>query len=223
MIKKKVVAVIPIKKKSTRVKNKNFRLINKKPLYRYLLDNLKFCNFDEVYVDSDSKEIEEYCKRANYNFIKRLPKLARDSASGNDVLNYHQSVVDADYFFQLYITAPLLKVKTINDCIKILKTNKKIDSIFTIRKIHSWFWFDDRPINYNPKKLPRSQDAKPVIQETTGLYGIKKNTLKKMKCRIGKKPFMYEVEEDEAIDLDEEKDFKYLEYYVKNIYSSRRS
>ena len=31
-----------------------------------------------------------------------------------------------------------------------------------------------KPINYKPKILPRSQDAKPIIQETTGLYGIKR-------------------------------------------------
>ena len=38
----------------------------------------------------------------------------------------------------------------------------------------SWFWFNDRPINYKPKILPRSQDAKPIVMETTGLYGIRK-------------------------------------------------
>ena len=27
--------------------------------------------------------------------------------------------------------------------------------------------------------------------ETTGLYGIRKKTLKKLNCRIGKKPYMY--------------------------------
>ena len=52
----KIVAIIPIKKISQRVKNKNFLKINKKPLFRYLLDKIKKCNFDEVYVDSDSLE-----------------------------------------------------------------------------------------------------------------------------------------------------------------------
>ena len=49
--------------------------------------------------------IEKYCKKAKYKFIKRLPRLAQDNASGNDVLNYHQSIVDADYYFQIYILA----------------------------------------------------------------------------------------------------------------------
>ena len=56
----KTVAIIPIKKNSKRVPGKNFRKIKGKPLFRYLLDKLNNCNFDEVYVDSDSQEIENY-------------------------------------------------------------------------------------------------------------------------------------------------------------------
>ena len=220
---KKVVAVIPIKSISRRVKNKNFRLINNKPLYRYLLDNLKYCNFNEVYVDSDSVEIEKYCKKAKYKFIKRLPRLAQDNASGNDVLNYHQSIVDADYYFQLYITAPLLSVKTINNCIEKIKKNNKYDSILTSKSIHTWFWYKGRPVNYDPKILPRSQDASPLIFETTGLYGIRDKILKKKKAPIGNKPYFYEVSDEEAIDLDNLKDLEYLEYYVKqNLLSTKR-
>ena len=70
-------------------------------------------------------------------------------------------------------------------------------------------------MNYNPKILPRSQDAQPIVQETTGLYGIRKKTLKKLKCRIGKKPFFYYVDKEEALDLDNKEDFDYLNYYVK--------
>ena len=40
----------------------------------------------------------------------------------------------------------------------------------------------------------------------------------RMKCRIGKKPFFYFADKNEAIDLDNKEDFKYLEYYVsKNL------
>ena len=69
-------------------------------------------------------------------------------------------------------------------------------------------------MNYNPKILPRSQDAKPVILETTGLYGITKNAVLKYKSRIGKKPYFHEVSDNENIDLDNEKDFKFLEFIL---------
>ena len=99
--------------------------------------------------------------------------------NGNDLLTYHAKIIKADFYFQIFVTSPL-SVKSINNCIRILKKNKRIDSIFTAKKIYSWFWFKNKPVNYKPKVLPRSQDAQPIIMETTGLYGIKKNSLKKI-------------------------------------------
>ena len=103
-----------------------------------------------------------------------------------------------------------------------MRKNKNYDSIFTIKKIFSWFWYKKNPVNYNPKILPRSQDATPVIQETTALYGIRAESLKARKCRIGKKPYMFELEDSEVIDLDNEVDFQYLKYYVKKLSHSSK-
>ncbi len=211
----KIVAIIPIKSKSTRVRRKNFTKIKKnKPLYKFFLEKVIKCNFDQIYVDTDSIEIINFCKKKKINFIKRKKYLAKDNANGNDLLNYHAKVIQSDLYFQLFITAPLLSVKTINECIYLLKTKKKIDSIFTCHKIFSWFWFKNKPVNYKPNVLPRSQDAKPIIMETTGLYGIRKKTLKKYKCRIGKKPYFFEVSKKESLDLDTKEDFKILKTYL---------
>ena len=215
----KIVVIVPIKSDSKRVPKKNFKKVNKKPLYTYVLSKLKKCNFDEIYVDSDSLEIRNYCKKRNYNFIQRKPKLALDTANGNDLLNYHSTIIQADIYFQIFITAPLLKVKTINKCIEIIKKTRKNDSILTSKSVNTWFWFKKKPVNYNPKVLPRSQDALPLVYETTGLYGIKRKALIKNRSRVGKNPYFYEVSDEEAIDLDNHKDFEYLEYYVKkNLY-----
>ncbi len=213
----KVVAIIPIKKKSTRVKRKNFvRIYNNKKLYKYFLEKVKKCNFDEVYVDSDSIEIMNYCKKSKINFIKRKKSLAQNNANGNDLLNYHSSIIKSEIYFQLFITAPMLTIKTINNCINFLKTKKNFDSILTCNKIYSWFWFKNKPVNYKPKTLPRSQDAQPIIMESTGLYGIRNKALKKYKCRIGKNPYFFEVSKKEALDLDTKEDFKILKTYLKN-------
>ena len=210
----KVVAIIPIKQKSERVKDKNFRKINGKPLYEYYLSKLKKCNFDSVYIDTDSEKIKKFAKKLNYNIIDRLPYLSKNNANGNDLLNYHARIINADLYFQLFITSPLLREKTINMAISKLKNTKVYDSIFTVQKIYSWFWFSNKPVNYNPKILPRSQDAKPLIIETTGLYGITKKSLLENKSRIGRTPYFYEVSNEESIDLDDEDDFKLLEFYV---------
>ena len=210
----KIVAIVPIKKNSKRVRGKNFKIIKSKPLYRYLLDKLKYCKFDEVYIDSDSEEIEKYCKKNNYKFIKRKNYLKKDNANGNHLLNYHSKIIRSDIYFKLFVTAPLLSIKTINKCIDLLKKSKSYDSILTANKVYTWFWFKNKPVNYNPNLLPRSQDAKPIIMETTGLYGIKVKALKKKKCRIGYKPYFYFIKKDESIDLDTKEDFENLKNYI---------
>ncbi len=209
------VAIVPIKKFSERVTGKNFRLINNIPLYRYLLDKLKLCNFDKIYIDSDSEEIKRYAENNKFEFIQRKSELAKNNASGNDLINYHSSIIKADYYFQIFITSPLLRVETINKCIEILHT-KNWDSVLTSKSIYTWFWFEGRPINYDPHNLPRSQDAKPVVMETTGLYGITRQALLENKSRIGNSPYFYEVTDAEAIDLDNEFDFNFFEFYVQN-------
>ena len=210
----KTVAIIPIKARSERAPGKNLKKINGIPLYQFLLGKLKNCNFDEIYVDTDSIKIKNYCKKKGYKIINRIKRLSKFNANGNDLLNYHVNKIKADYYFQLFVTSPLLSSKSINECIKILKTKKGIDSIFTMKSVYTWFWFKNKPINYNPKILPRSQDALPVIYETTGLYGIKYYAVKKCKSRIGKKPYFYEVSDQEAVDIDNKKDLEYLKYIV---------
>ena len=211
----RVVAIVPIKSNSKRVHQKNFKKVQGKPLYHYTLNKLKKCNFDDIYVDTDSAVIKRFCKKKRIKIIHRIPKLATDKANGNDLLNYHSKIIDADLYFQLFITAPLLKIETINNCIRILKINNKYDSILTSKKLYSWFWFNKKPVNYKPNILPRSQNAKPIIQETTGLYGIRKTSLLKYKCRIGKIPYFYEVSDGENIDLDTKKDFQLFEFLLK--------
>ena len=211
----KTVCIVPIKENSKRVKGKNFKKINNIPLYQHLFKKLLKTNFDEIYVDSDSKIIEKEAKKYGFKFIKRLRKLSKDNANGNDLLNYHSSIIDAKIYFQLFITSPLISIKTINNCILKIQKAKKYDSILTATKIYSWFWYRDKPINYKPSVLPRSQNASPIIRETTALYGIKSESLKKYKCRIGKKPFFYYVDQIEAIDLDEYLDFKIVESIMR--------
>tara|TARA_B100000963_G_C22563334_1_gene642482 strand:- start:183 stop:836 length:654 start_codon:yes stop_codon:yes gene_type:complete len=213
--KMKIVCIVPIKKKSERVRGKNFKKINGIPLYQFTLRKLNSCKFHEVYVDTDSDEIKKYCIKNKINIINRLKYLSKNSANGNDLLNYHATIIEADIYFQLFVTSPILSIKTINKCINILKTKKKYDSIFTVKKIYSWFWFENKPVNYNPSILPRSQDAKPIIQETTGIYGIRKKALKITKSRIGKRPYLLNVSDDEEIDLDNKKDFQYLKFILK--------
>jgi len=211
---------IPIKSNSTRVKSKNFRELNGKKLYKYIIENCMEADcFDMIFVDTDSDEIKDYClcdMPSNVFSIHRNPELAKDTANGNDLIIDAQSRHSGyDYYYQCFATAPFLKSETIRQCVERLESSREYDSIFTATEELGWYWLNNQPVNYQPNVLPRSQDANKVLKESTGMYGITKESLLKYKCRIGAKPIQYLVSEIEAIDLDTEEDFLYAEWRMK--------
>ena len=205
----KIACFIPIKNNSSRVPNKNLRLLRGIPLYRYDLDTVINSKvFDDVFVDTDSEDVKNYCIEKNINIIDRDPKLLKDSANGNDLLEHWVDIKpNYDVYFQVFVTSPFLTSNTLKDCVNIMKTNSLGDSVFTVIEDYTWYWFNGKPVNYNPKLLPRSQDAKPIIKETTSLYGISKEGFNKTKSRIGESPQIYVVDEIEGTDIDTEFDF----------------
>jgi len=215
--KKKIICFIPIKENSERLKFKNFRKIGNKPLFKHIVDKvIKIKEFDKVIVDTDSKRIQDYCKLKNITFIKRLDYLKSNKSTGNDLLKYWIKVEpDYDYYFQLHVTSPFVKVESIKNCINELKINKKINSIFTAVKEYSWYWYNDKPINFKKYNLIRSQDLKPIIRDITFLYGISKKEFFKSNSRIGTKPYPFLIPKKEAVDINEHFDLLFARNLLK--------
>ena len=86
------------------------------------------------------------------------------------------------------------------------------DSCFTATENHGFYWLNNSPINYRPCILPRSQDMLPMMEETTGLYGMRADALAKYRCRIGAKPYIHIISKFEAVDINTEEDLKIAEY-----------
>ena len=214
----KTAAFIPIKANSERVPGKNFRSLNDKKLYEYIIEHTKESRvFDDIFIDTNSDEIKEYCETAGCSVIDRKEVLARNTANGNDLLNYHFELYpNYDYYFQLFATAPYLQPESIRISAEKLIGSTVYDSCFTAIRHQGFFWLNDTSINYRPCILPRSQDMTPVVEETTGMYGISAESLKKYRCRIGAKPYIHFVSKFEAVDINTEEDLKIAEYIGKH-------
>lgn len=201
------VALIPVKSQSHRLPNKNFRDFHGYPLFENFFRKLDATNpFDAVFVNTDSVEVKKTAKEYAFEIIDRPEYLSEDDANGNDLLLFDADNIDAHYYFQMFVTAPLLRPETIWDCHDILTNSEDYDSIFTVENDTTWYWQGSSPLNYNPEQLPRSQDVDPVYKESTGLYGISSEALKLRKCRIGNNPYLYIINPVEAIDVDEKID-----------------
>lgn len=209
-----VACFIPIKANSERVPGKNFRVLNGKKLYEHIIEHVVEAGcFDDIFIDTNSEEIKEYVQKKGLKVIERKAELAQNTANGNDLLCYHADLFpNYDYYFQLFATAPFLQPASIKACVDKLVNSEVYDSCFTALENHGFYWLNNTPINYRPCILPRSQDMVPVVEETTGLYGMSNDAMFKYRCRIGRTPYIHFVNKFEAVDINTEDDLKVAEY-----------
>lgn len=208
----KIVALVPMRHDSQRVKGKNYRLLAGKPLYHHILSTLLNCpEISEVVVDTDSQPIMDGIK-VDYPQVRifvRPEHLRSGEISMNEVLLHDISQVEADFYLQTHSTNPLLTPGTISHAIQIMIENYPgYDSLFSVTRWQTRLWDElGRAINHNPAVLLRTQDLPPVYEENSCLYIFTRQTLQNEHNRIGERPFLFEIDASEAWDIDEEIDF----------------
>lgn len=74
-----------------------------------------------------------------------------------------------------------------------------------------------RPINHNQNILLRTQDLPPIFEENSCMYLFSKEILLRKHNRIGDRPFLFEMPEIEAQDIDVELNFKVAEFLYKEV------
>lgn len=127
---KSILAIIPVRLGSKRLKHKNLRIFKGRPLFLNTLLLAKKCKIiDDIIVSSEDKKILLKLKdKKNIFFRLRPKKLASDKAKANevilDVLKNNQK--SYDYFIYLQPTSPLRNIFDIECSLrKVIGKNKK--------------------------------------------------------------------------------------------------
>ena len=127
----------------------------------------------------------------------------------NDILLYDVNKVKSKFYIQTHSTNPLLSLDSLTNSLKYFKSNFPIyDSLFSVTKKQIRYWDSmNKPINHNKNILIRTQDLPPIYEENSCIYIFERETLIENRNRIGKRPYLYEIDPFESIDIDEEIDF----------------
>ncbi|MDA9000664.1 acylneuraminate cytidylyltransferase family protein [Gammaproteobacteria bacterium] len=223
----KVIALMPMKANSERVKGKNFRDFSGKPLFRWMLDTLKSVSeVDALVINTDAREILSENGLLEDDFIiirDRKPELCGDFVSTNLIIGDDIQNIDADIYLMTHTTNPLLSKESIKAAISQFKNaleSRKADSLFTVNKVQERFYdVDVKALNHDPDNLIRTQDLKPWYQENSNLYLFTRDSFSRTKARIGKNPMMLETAPFESTDIDTPDDWDLgevlVEYYKK--------
>jgi CMP-N-acetylneuraminic acid synthetase len=216
----KLAALVPMRHHSQRVPGKNYRPLAGKPLYQHIIETLLAVpEIDTVMVDTDSEPVMDGVRRLfpTVKLIQRPEHLRADDVPMNEILLHDTAQVDAEFYLQTHSTNPLLKSATISQSIqKFFAEYPKYDSLFSVTRLQTRLYFQDgRAINHNPLELIQTQDLPPVYEENSCLYLFTRENLARKRHRIGDKPLMFEINADEAWDIDEELDFEITDFLMK--------
>ena len=211
--KPRIVALLPMKANSERVKGKNFRDFCGKPLFRWILDTLlEVEEIDQVIINTDARQILADNGLTDTDRIKirdRKSEICGDFVSMNLVLADDVAIVEADIYLMTHTTNPLMGADTIRGALKAFQESKA-DSLFTVDKIQTRFYrADASAVNHDPDNLVRTQDLEPWYEENSNLYIFTRESFAKTNARIGKQPMMYEGPQFESIDIDTPQDWDF--------------
>ncbi len=217
----RIAALVPMRHHSQRVPGKNYRILAGKPLFHHILTTLlDVPEINEVCVDTDSSLIKSSLEDSfpDVRILDRPEHLCGDEISMNQIIAHDLSVVEADYYLQTHTTNPLLKAETISNAINTFLENiKYYDSMFSVTRLQTRLYdIDGKAVNHNPAELIQTQDLPPLFEENSCLYLFTKQSLEKCGHRIGSSPYLFEIDPDEAWDIDTNLDFKIVDYLINN-------
>lgn len=163
MEKSKIVAMIPARIGSTRLKMKNLALIDGKPMIYYTIKAAQESGvFDRIVLNSDSDVFEKIAERYGVEFYRRPEHLGSSTTKSDDVVLDFMEKHPSEIVAWVNPTSPLQTGKEVAGVMNHF-VNEQLDSLITVKdeQVHSIF--NNEPINFSlTGKFAQTQDLTPV-------------------------------------------------------------
>ena len=216
----KFIALIPARRGSKGLKNKNLLKISNRTLVEIAIDNaLSSKLISKVYLTSDSRKILDIGNKKKINNIFRSKKYSSDTATSKDVISHFLTQIKTSEIFNNYIvyiqpSSPLLKSKHINNAISLIK-KKKSNCLISCYRSESEKFFKSLQINHRGKITPmfkknflytNRQSFKDVYipNGCIFIFRVEKNFLKKYIDYTDCIPYI--MKHNDVIDINNKRD-----------------
>lgn len=219
----KIVSFIPIKLNNQRLPGKNLLLLNNRPTCDYIFETISNVEMiDEKYVYCSDEAIKPYItpyESKGLRFLKRDPYLDGFQVKGLEIIDRFVKDVDADIYVLTHVTQPFTKSASISSALEKVVSGD-YDSAFSAVALQDYMWMNGKPLNYDMKNVVRTQDLEPIYMETGAFFIFRKEVFTKLGQRIGNHPYIYEIDQFEAVDIDTKEDFEFAKVvarYLENL------
>ena len=209
----RIIAVIPARGGSKGIPRKNLRLINGRPLISYAIRNAIESRYvTDVIVSTDSDEIAYEAEQCGAEVVRRDESISNDATTLDPVI--YDAVLKAeavkgctfDVVVTMQPTSPLLRLCTFDAAIEAFLKDGSDTVISVVNKPHlAWGKKDDTIVPLYVER--KNRQLLPPHYLETGAFLICKRDIITASSRIGKNVSVYEVDEDESIDIDTKNDW----------------
>ena len=172
---------------------------------------------DEVIVNSDSDYMLHIAKECSVGIHKREDYYATSECNNSEYFKHIAEVTDSDYIMYSPVTAPLVSRETYFTCINKFMSSD-IENLVTVSDVKHHMWLDGKPLNYNPKEAPNSQDLPDIVSVNYGCCILSREDMILCKNVVTSNPTFYITDEIESIDIDTEFDFMIAEFVYEKMY-----
>ena len=231
---KEIICILPARKGSKGVPNKNIIKINKKSLIQYSIDTAKeILELSEICISTDSKIIKNIVIKNKIKFYGYRPaKLCGDYVQTREVVKYEVLKFEKilkkkfDFILLLQPTSPIRNPKILKRAIKFLKKNNKFDSVISVRDVlgnhplRMKIFKNGRLINYSGKKQEdmRPRQKLPNVYIRSGsFYLIRRNSFMKLNSLVGVNCHGVVLEGLEAVNIDTISDIELCKILIKKL------
>lgn len=231
---RKILALIPARGGSQRVKNKNSRLLGGKPLIAYTIEAARKSRLvSRVIVSTDSHEIAAIARDVGAEVPFLRP--AEIAGSHSTELEFHEHALDwlksnegfePELVVNLYPTTPFRGAELIDSAIERILANPDADSLRSTKKCseHPYkMWVKDGEFlkPFVEKTSGESHTAAyhllpPVQIQNASIYITRPTTLAKFRNTVGERVLSFEMTEDESVDINTPLDFVMAEAMLKS-------
>jgi N-acylneuraminate cytidylyltransferase len=218
-------AIIPARKGSKGIKNKNMHPFLDKPLIEHtILAAINSINLDSITISTNDDNILQFATKFDVELLKRPDKISSDNSNSSEIIKHYlkqntiKNISESDYIVFLQPTSPFRSSAQIDKAIKLIKENK-YDSLisvvesekspyktFNIKNNKLFSLFSEELMNKPRQKLEKVFYPNGAIY----IFNINLFNINQVFPNNGSHPFI--MDKISSIDIDTKDDLNYASW-----------
>lgn len=158
-----IIAMIPARMGSERLKLKNLALLNGQPLISYAINAALDAHvFDRIVINTDGEIFERLAQRHQVDFYLRPANLGSSETKSDDVVYDFMLKHPSDIVAWVNPISPLQTGEELGRVVKYF-VDERLDSLITVKNEQVHCVYEGNPVNYSLEGLfAKTQDLEPV-------------------------------------------------------------